>query len=197
MKVRVSALLLSGAVVAALCLSQPLSRTPEYRFRTIIVKHSDLQISIVAMNGSETLTCQNVLVVPNAALQFQPRSEQVVAPPPQLSVKENIFGDRLADEASPLSDVIGNFPLSVESTFQDTFGPKPDQPCYDTIWALDASRNHVYPIAVVLGLSNGVYTEVVGKDIQEGTEIVTAEVICSPAQVTAGRTTAPASSIEK
>lgn len=91
---------------------------------------------------------ENVLLVPNAALRWMPDNQQI-AP----------------DARSESSSVAGQRPGRASAT-QDA-----EAQIRGTLWTPDS--NFVRPIRVRMGPSDGTMTEVTGKDLQEGTTIVT------------------------
>ncbi|MGO9176978.1 MAG: efflux RND transporter periplasmic adaptor subunit [Desulfobaccales bacterium] len=94
---------------------------------------------------------QKVLMVPNASLRFAPRSSQIA------------FESGEAPESAPAAS-------RNEEEHITRSGASASR---GTIWVAQGDR--VRPIAVHVGLTDGVWTEVSGKGITEGLRVVTAE----------------------
>lgn len=52
------------------------------------------------------------------------------------------------------------------------------------IWTQDATTTEFKPIVVRTGLSDGTRTEIIGGDLQEGTEIIVSDLTQAPATTT-------------
>ncbi len=95
---------------------------------------------------------QNVLVVPNAALRWQPRTNQI-AP-----------GFRKAAEAKP---------TSTRRSLQPVNEPEGSSQLQGIVWV--EQGNFVQPFNVSIGLTDGTLTEVQGYDLAEGMRVVIGE----------------------
>jgi HlyD family secretion protein len=94
----------------------------------------------------------NVLLVPNAALRWSPRPDQVAAEFKKVSSDSNV---------GPIND-----PQSLAKTASGNNGQ-------GVIWV--QRGNYVQPIKVWLGLSDGTKTEVQGDELKEGLQIIIGE----------------------
>lgn len=100
----------------------------------------------------ETGSCQNVLVVPNAALRWQPQTNQIA------------LEFRQTAEAKPTTR--RRNPQSVSA-------PEGSAQPQGTIWV--EQGNFVHPFNVSIGLTDGTLTEVQGRDLAEGMRMVIGE----------------------
>jgi len=100
----------------------------------------------------------DVLLVPTAALRWQPSQAQIT---PQL--QEKLTSDAPLNVSA---DGTGTPPAAVDR--QDRNAAK-----WGVIWIPDGE--HVMPIQVRLGLSDGAMTEIAGDNLTEGLEIVTGQ----------------------
>ena len=109
----------------------------------------------------------DVLLVPNAALRWSPRPEQVAAEFRTVSSDPNAGSksDRQSSSNRSAQTASGNSGQGV-------------------IWAQQG--NYVQPIKVRVGPSNGTVTEVEGKELKEGLQVVVGE---QQRQTTSGSTT--------
>ena len=105
----------------------------------------------------ETGHRQNVLLVPNAALRWSPRPAQI-AP-------ESVHGSHTAAET----------PASKHEVVAESGTPQ----SRGTVWAPEGA--FVRPVHVQVGLTDGMFTEVSGKAITEGMQVVTGEAKRQPA----------------
>jgi HlyD family secretion protein len=88
---------------------------------------------------------KGALLVPNAALRFQPRPDQIA--------KTESAGDPASAGGS-------------ETLADETWG---------NVWVRQDDADLVYPIKVQFGLTDGTFTEIVGGDLDEHAEIVVGE----------------------
>jgi uncharacterized protein (TIGR03067 family) len=106
----------------------------------------------------ETASARNVLRVPNTALRWKPRPDQV-APD--------------ARESAPTAEV---------------------RRSRARVWAKDKDGEHVRPLEVQFGVSDGSMTEVSGPEVKEGMEVVVGE---GPSPAATGKQPAPAAQTPK
>lgn len=95
---------------------------------------------------------QGVLVVPNAALHWSPRFDQI-APNVRQTVHDP-GGSSRGDSESP--DAVR------------------EPQTHGTLWIVE-SDNFVRPVSVTTGLTNGTLTEIIGSDLREGLRVVIGE----------------------
>jgi HlyD family secretion protein len=100
--------------------------------------------------------CQNVLLVPNAALRWSPRP------------------GRIAGESRPDSHTGTERPAGRHEVVAESGAPQP----HGTLWV--AEGEFVRPVKVNVGLTDGMLTEVSGKAITEGLQVVTGETKRQP-----------------
>jgi HlyD family secretion protein len=98
----------------------------------------------------------NVLRVPNAALRFHPKAEQVRKS--DLPIVEG----RLEEETS-------GHPSGEAAEKKDAAAPHGKKPMY--VWVIDGSQ--LAAVEIVIGLTGKSYTEIVSGDLKEGQEVVT------------------------
>jgi HlyD family secretion protein len=98
---------------------------------------------------------QNVLLVPNAALRWIPRPEQIVS-----DFRQPPKGERRGRGGAQASS-------------PDKEG-KPDTPSRGTVWL--PKGNEVKPLKVQVGLTDGTFTEVSSPELKDGMQVVVAEV---------------------
>jgi HlyD family secretion protein len=104
----------------------------------------------------ETGRRQNVLLAPNAALRWSPRPNQIAS---ELRVVSHTTGERPSGKrGSP-----------AESGTPQTQG---------ALWV--AEGGFVRPVQVQVGLTDGMFTEVMGEGISEGLQVVTGEARVQP-----------------
>jgi HlyD family secretion protein len=96
---------------------------------------------------------ENVLLVPNSALRYKPSPELIV---PDARAK---FANKKVGPKGPNDQSAGS-------------GSK-DKEELPILWVKDGK--YVRPVTIHIGMSDGVSTEVTGKDVEEGTVIVTGE----------------------
>jgi HlyD family secretion protein len=113
----------------------------------IAVDNSDLRLLpyLTANVNFEVDGRQNALLVPNAALRFQPPANQM-APAPTGK----------ANDASP----------------EKTDG---SETAWGTLWVQQDNTPLLLPIKVQTGVSDGSFTEILGGNVQEGTVVVVGE----------------------
>lgn len=99
---------------------------------------------------------ENVLMVPNSALRFNPAPNQIVA-------DRRTTSDRQSDSGKPLTS---------ERPGKDRRAEKAGAP-RGTLWVPDGSL--LRPVSVVLGISDGTMTEVQSDQLKEGTLVVVGE----------------------
>jgi HlyD family secretion protein len=97
----------------------------------------------------------NVLLVPNAALRWQPTQPQQVAPEARADYIKSLRRSTVAP---------GEKPPTAEKERHDR----------GRVWVEDAG--FVRPVKVRIGLSDGAMTEIVGGDLKEATAVVVGEV---------------------
>ena len=100
----------------------------------------------------------DVLLVPTAALRWQPSREQV-APQFQETPPANVVRNRISDDTRP--------------TLSKTDRARGDGAQGGILWILEGEQ--VRPLRVRLGLTDGGMTEVDGEHLSEGLEIVTGQ----------------------
>ena len=101
----------------------------------------------------------DVLAVPNSALRWSPKPEQI-AP----DARESLSASQHKKPAAPAEK-----PVVREKTKEQ-----------GTVWIED--DGYVRPIKVTLGLTDGTMTEVLGEDLKEGTNLVVGEIHQGPGQ---------------
>ena len=120
----------------------------------------------------------NVLLVPNAALRWQPRPEQVV---PEArdeylrSLRKRSSG--LADGQAAAPGMSPGTPAAkgVAPGSAGNVAPPKEREHHDQgrLWVED--DGYVRPVKVRIGLTDGVHTEILGSELKEGTPVVTGE----------------------
>ena len=105
----------------------------------------------------ETGHSQNVLLVPNAALRWSPRPAQI------------------AHESVPGSHTPPERPAGRHGAVEESGAPQ----SHGTVWVPEGA--FVRPVHVHVGLTDGMLTEVSGKAITEGLQVVTGETKRQPA----------------
>jgi HlyD family secretion protein len=105
----------------------------------------------------ETGHSQNVLLVPNAALRWSPRPAQI------------------AHESVPDSHTAAERPAGRHGAVEESGAPQ----SHGTVWVPEGA--FVRPVHVHVGLTDGMFTEVSGKAITEGLQVVTGETKRQPA----------------
>ena len=112
---------------------------------------------------------EDVLLVPNAALRYVPRPEVVLQAPEQPAGAKT--DERQTAEAKE-SGVDEQSPEVLTAEGAKKLTP---QPAGQTrrVWA--RKGNQVYPIEVIVGATDGSKSEILGGDLQAGTEIVLGE----------------------
>ena len=100
---------------------------------------------------------QNVLLVPNAALRWSPRPAQI------------------AHESRPGSHTAAERPAGQHEVVAESGAPQ----SHGTVWVPEGA--FVRPVHVHVGLTDGMLTEVSGKAITEGLQVVTGETKRQPA----------------
>ncbi|SPF34221.1 Efflux transporter, RND family, MFP subunit [Syntrophobacter sp. SbD1] len=105
----------------------------------------------------ETGHRQNVLLVPNAALRWSPRPAQ------------------LANESGPDSHTAAERPAGRHGAVEESGAPQ----LHGTVWVPEGA--FVRPVHVQVGLTDGMFTEVSGKAVTEGLQVVTGETRRQPA----------------
>jgi HlyD family secretion protein len=116
---------------------------------------------------------KDVLLVPNQALRWKPRPEQVV-PDARATVSAG-SSKKGGGEGSKGGDQPGKGSANPASA-GDAKGAKPAKEREDRgrLWVRDG--NYVRPVEVQVGMSDGSQTEVSGAGIDEGTEVVIGEL---------------------
>ncbi len=104
----------------------------------------------------ETGHCENVLLVPSAALRWSPRPAQI------------------AHESHPDSHTAAERPASKHEVVAENEAPQ----TRGTVWVPEGAL--VKPVHVHVGLTDGMFTEVSGKAIAEGLQVVTGETKRQP-----------------
>jgi HlyD family secretion protein len=100
---------------------------------------------------------KDVLLVPNAALRWRPTPRMV-----EPSLRKTFYNSELRTKAAPRRS---------SSTRSEEDGSTSGM-----LWVVaDAEQGLVRPIAVKVGLSDGVTTEITSADLAEGTEVVVGE----------------------
>ena len=108
----------------------------------------------------------NALLVPNAALRWQPRLQQV-APDVRDSAAASSSGKRQAKEkpaAEKSSDAAG----------KKSSKPRQQREERGVVWVKD--EDFVRPVEVRVGSSDGTATEISGPEVKEGMEVVLSEI---------------------
>ena len=123
----------------------------------IYVDNSDMKLLpyLTADVKFEVDERKDVLVVPNAALRFKPKPEQISPEQPKSAEPS---ASAATDEVESVSDKKPNSRVSE-----------------GTVWAIYPKTGLLYPIAVLAGLSDGTSTEVTGSQLTESTEVVLGE----------------------
>jgi HlyD family secretion protein len=109
----------------------------------------------------EVQVLPNVLLVPNAALRWKPRQEQIV-----LEAR-----GALAASSDKNKDGAGGNSSDKPASKSPALGKKPDTS--GRLWVVDGGL--VRPVAVTVGPSDGSMTQVLGDNVKEGMEVVIGE----------------------
>lgn len=134
----------------------------------------------------EVARLQNVMLVPNAALRYEPGTD-VIAPDARASTggRANRFGAAGGETAGSASEPAGpttgptTRPHRHARTQSSTSQPSSDDNTVWThgrVWVRDADPRYVRPIRVRVGPTDGAFSEVQSKDLTDGTELVTGEI---------------------
>jgi len=131
----------------------------------INVRNTDLKLrpGMTAMLNIEVARRENVLSAPNAALQFRPTTEMLSA----LGLPAAAAAARAPLGAGQTASQAGN--RAGNRAAQD--GTRAASENIGRLWK--DSNGQLGPIPVRLGMTDGVYTELLSSNIQEGTNIVT------------------------
>jgi HlyD family secretion protein len=108
---------------------------------------------------------EDVLLVPNAALRYVPRPE-VVLPAPEQPAGPKTDEKQTANTNGPEVDEV----LTAEGAKKLSTQPAAQA---RRVWV--RKGNQVYPIDVLVGATDGMKSEILGGDLQAGTEIVLGE----------------------
>ena len=108
----------------------------------------------------------DVLMVPNVALRWTPPPQYVVADARAEQGGQGGQGGRGGQQGQAAGG-----PATRPSTRESEGGPRPTR---GTLWVKDPS-GLLRPVQVRVGMSDGAMTEVQGKDVSEGMEIVVGE----------------------
>ncbi len=114
----------------------------------------------------------DVLLIPNAAMRYTPRPElMTTAPAPKAENSE------VADVAKPETEVLtADSTDSNEAASKETASKDPDGGTSERrVWVRQG--NKVYPVDVLVGLTDGVQSEVIGGELRPGMEVVLGEEI--------------------
>lgn len=106
---------------------------------------------------------QDVLLVPNAALRYTPRPELVIAAPNSATAAPSI-----ANDATPEVRTAD----AKEDPTRKGDSPQ-DQDQARRVWVRQG--NNVYPVDVLVGVSDGSMTEILGGDLKPGLQLVLGE----------------------
>jgi HlyD family secretion protein len=120
----------------------------------------------------------NVLLVPNAALRWQPRPQQVV---PEArdeylqSLRKRSSGLTDGQAAAPGMSPGTPAAKGVAPGSAGNVAPPKEREHHDRgrLWVED--DGYVRPVKVHIGLTDGVHTEILGSELKEGTPVVTGE----------------------
>jgi HlyD family secretion protein len=131
----------------------------------IDVRNADLKLrpGMTAMLTVEVARRRNVLRAPNAALQFKPTAEMLSvlgAPAAAAATRSALGAGQTASQADPQAR---------ERAVQG--GPRPASENIGRLWT--ESDGQLVPIPVRLGMTDGVYTELLSANVQEGANVVT------------------------
>jgi len=118
----------------------------------------------------------NVLLVPNVALRWKPRPEQIApdvrqAAPPGLSGKG---GGKRGGQGGEKGGGMGAPGAAGPQGEAKSDAAAKDREDRGRLWVQDG--NFVRPIDVQMGASDGAFSEVSGENVQEGMEVVTGEL---------------------
>jgi HlyD family secretion protein len=96
-------------------------------------------------------------------------------------------------EPSPETSAVGTGPSTTlgagAQTIDQLFGPLPETETIGRAWTF--ANKQLKPIRLRLGVSDGTWTELLGNDLQPGTELVTGVVLDQPAAAGAGGPRSP------
>ena len=117
---------------------------------------------------------QGVLMVPNAALRWKPRPEQV-APDVREAEGPALFGKGAGagkGDRPPTKSADAKSPGAKSPGDPKTARPAKDRDDHAHLWVKAEEGNYVRPIDVQIGATDGSFTEVSGSDVQPEMEVI-------------------------
>jgi HlyD family secretion protein len=116
----------------------------------------------------------DALLVPNAALRYTPRPELVMAAPAPTAEKSEVAAETSSETEVLTAD---SSDANDDGESKDAGDSTPDEEDGSTsarrVWVRQG--NKVYPVDVLIGLTDGLQSEVVGGELKPGMELVLGE----------------------
>ena len=127
---------------------------------------------------------EQVPVVPNAALRWQPRKDQI-----DPTFQEGPEANPVPPNAAPESTSAPTTAAASDASAAATASAAANKRNRGKVWVVSGS--HVRPVTLELGMSSGTHTEITGGELEVGGDVVIGEETADAAPATAASPFAP------